>query len=397
MIWRDSGRGKGVGVEEKPDGLSTQIPERRSQPRYAVDDRATLLLLNHGLSVVAQIVELSLGGCRLRVPRELRLRELARVEVTFKVNGIAFRLSGLTRWSDGRQLVGIRFGEMTPRRRDELSELLGEIEAEVAAKAAQAEADSVAAEKLEAERLATRQSAAERDVAERGERDRLAAEKRVQIKQAQEKLGQETRTTETLTKERLAEAKRAELKEAQRNAIEQAAAARAGMSGRMFVPVELRRPAAPMISSPVAKVAVETPLEAENQGRGSTPVPGANSAQRERRTQARHSVDSQANIFLVDVASRSAGRIVDVSLGGCRIHTNERFPVGIYRRVEVEFVLDGLPFRLGGVTQSLHDRQTVGVRFIDLSERKREQLTMLVEEIDQMQEEKSTSGSGGEG
>jgi hypothetical protein len=392
LIWRDSGRGKGVGVEEKPDGLSTQIPDRRIQPRYAVDDRATLLLLNHGLSVVAQIVELSLGGCRLRVPRELRLRPLARVEVTFKVNGIAFRLSGLTRWSDGRQLVGIRFGEMTPRRRDELSELLGEIEAEVAAKAAQAEADSVAAENLEAERLATRQSAAERDAAERAERDRLDAEKRVQMKQAQEKLAQET-----LTKERLAEAKRAELKEAQRNAIEQAAAARAGRSGRMVVPVELRPPAAPLITSPVAKVAVETPLEAENQGRGSKPVPGANSAQRERRTQARHSVDSQANIFLVDVASRSAGRIVDVSLGGCRIHTNERFPVGIYRRVEVEFVLDGLPFRLGGVTQSLHDRQTVGIRFIDLSERKREQLTMLVEEIDQMQEEKSTSGSGGEG
>ena len=368
-----------MGVEEKPDGLSTHVAERRIQPRYAVDDRATLLLLNQGLSVVAQIVELSLGGCRLRVPREHRLRPLARVEVAFKVNGIAFRLSGLTQWSDGRQLVGIRFGEMTPRRRDELAELLGEIEAEVAAKAAQAEADGVAAEKLEAEQLFSRQSAAERDAAELGERDRLAAEKRVQTKLAQEKL---------------AEAKRAELKVAQRNAIEQAAEARARMSGRMIVPLELRRPAASMISSPVAKVAVETPVEAENQGRGSTPVPGANSASRERRTQARHSVDSQAHIFLVGVASRSAGRIIDVSIGGCRIHTNERFPVGIYRRVEVEFVLDGLPFRLGGVTQSLHDRQTVGIRFIDLSERKREQLTMLVEEIDQMQEEISTSGSG---
>ncbi len=106
-------------------------------------------------------------------------------------------------------------------------------------------------------------------------------------------------------------------------------------------------------------------------------------ARRDRREALRHPVDSTASIFLVDVGSRVHGRIVDVSLGGCRIRSEKRFPVGIYRRVEVEFTLDGLPFRLPGVVQSLHDPFTVGIRLLGLSERKREQLTALIEELEE--------------
>jgi hypothetical protein len=108
---------------------------------------------------------------------------------------------------------------------------------------------------------------------------------------------------------------------------------------------------------------------------------------RERRQQARHSVDTSATIYFIDVAARAKGRILDVSMGGCRIRTDERFPVGIYRRVETEFRIDGLPFRLGGVVQSLHDKFTVGIRFLNLSERKSEQLGQLMEEIDEMRQE----------
>jgi hypothetical protein len=96
-------------------------------------------------------------------------------------------------------------------------------------------------------------------------------------------------------------------------------------------------------------------------------------------------VDSEASVFLVDLRTRIKGRIVDVSLSGCRIRSQERFPVGIYRRVEVEFALDGLPFRLAGVVQSLHDRYTIGIRLLDLSERKRAQLVALMEELDAAQ------------
>jgi len=55
--------------------------------------------------------------------------------------------------------------------------------------------------------------------------------------------------------------------------------------------------------------------------------------------------------------------------------------VGVFRRVEVEFCVDGLPYRFPGVTQAIYDPRNVGIRFLDLSERKREQLNTLLDEI----------------
>ncbi len=110
-----------------------------------------------------------------------------------------------------------------------------------------------------------------------------------------------------------------------------------------------------------------------------TPKP----AKRERREQAREKVDTSAVIHLINIASRLPGRILDLSPGGCRIRTDERFPVGIYTRVETEFFIEGLPFRLGGVIQAIIDRHTVGIRFLDMSERKRQQVEQLIEEIRQ--------------
>ena len=105
--------------------------------------------------------------------------------------------------------------------------------------------------------------------------------------------------------------------------------------------------------------------------------------QSDRRSQPRYAVDAQASLFFIDVRARIAGRILDLSTSGCRIRSEGRFPVGIYRRVETEFKVDGLPFRLAGVVQSVHDKYTVGIRFLDVSPRKRDQLAQLTEEIQQ--------------
>jgi len=104
-------------------------------------------------------------------------------------------------------------------------------------------------------------------------------------------------------------------------------------------------------------------------------------SQTERRSHPRYPVDTRATVFFIDVRAKVQGRILDVSVGGCRIRTDGRFPVGIYRRVETEFKMEGLPFRLAGVVQALHDSFSVGIRFLDLSPRKRAQLAMLIEEI----------------
>jgi c-di-GMP-binding flagellar brake protein YcgR len=119
---------------------------------------------------------------------------------------------------------------------------------------------------------------------------------------------------------------------------------------------------------------------------------------RDRRTSKRLSVDTSAVIFLVKVGSKLEGQILDLSLGGCHIRTHERFPVGIYTRVETEFRLQGLPVRLGGVVQAIHDSHQVGIRFLDVSARKRDQLVELIEELgetrdDEGQEETSAGAS----
>jgi hypothetical protein len=109
----------------------------------------------------------------------------------------------------------------------------------------------------------------------------------------------------------------------------------------------------------------------------------ASSHRPDRRKHPRHKIDDTAVVHLIDIAAVVHGRIVDVSLGGCRIRTRRRFPAGAFRRVEIEFCVGGLPFRLGGVTQAIHDPFNVGIRFLDLSERKREQLVQLIEEIEE--------------
>jgi c-di-GMP-binding flagellar brake protein YcgR len=113
----------------------------------------------------------------------------------------------------------------------------------------------------------------------------------------------------------------------------------------------------------------------------------------ERRSNFRHAVDDSANIILIKIASRLAGRIIDLSLGGCRIRCHERFPVGIYTAVEAEFRVDGISFRLGGVVQAIHDRHTLGIRFLDMSTRKREHLEQLIKEIQESRAQKQTSDS----
>lgn len=107
----------------------------------------------------------------------------------------------------------------------------------------------------------------------------------------------------------------------------------------------------------------------------------ASGAGRERRLQPRESVDTSAIVFVVKSGSRLEGRILDLSRCGCGIRFDERHLRGIYTRVEVEFRLEGIPFRLGGVIQSVRDPWSVGIRFIGLSERKQAQVTDLMAEL----------------
>ena len=338
----------------------------RAVPRFGVDEDAQVLLVEYGTSLCCRIVDLSLGGCRIRTKERFTARAKARVEVSFKVRGLAFRFCGMTQWTDGRNLAGIRFVDVSARRRDDLAEAIGEIAEKAAAKEA--------AEKLAAEQEAAAPAANAPDAGKQNESQQQHSTVQAQVIEAQPLHDSRTlfalpwasggQRTPTAT-----------IKELSGPLGGSAAAERSEAE---------QRPAGALSGSPqlVAAQKPETPVASQ---------PPSKPNGRERRAQSREGVDTSAIIFLVNVASMLTGRILDLSLGGCRIRTDDRFPVGIYTRIEVEFCLDGLPFRLGGVIQGIHDRHTVGIRFLDISSRKREQIEQLMEEIREKKEPEAKS------
>jgi hypothetical protein len=112
-----------------------------------------------------------------------------------------------------------------------------------------------------------------------------------------------------------------------------------------------------------------------------SPVAAAERKQ-DRREHQRHTVDSHARILILSLHTKITGMVLDVSMSGCRIRAHDRIPVGIYRRVEVEFMLDGMPLLLPGVTQTLHDPYSVGIRFVEMTERKRGLLQAVIDELE---------------
>jgi len=302
-------------VEGTADRQPAYALERRAHPRHSLDEEATVLLLNHGSRVTCHLIDISLEGCRLRILSHFPAGIQIRVEITFHVNGVAFRLCGETQWTLDRHTVGVRFVDMPSRRIQDLAGVLCEMEFIQADRAATSASGETAAP---APMLATIQ-------------------KQIPIQKI------------VATKD---------------------------------LPAKPVAPSRPVAASPPPDLAVPA-----------LPRP-ASMVPRDRRTQTRLTVDTSAAILLINIGSVVHGRIKDLSLGGCRIHTDERFPVGIYTRVETEFRLAGEPFRLGGVIQALHDqaRRLVGIRFLDISDRKREQVKQLIQEIAALPITGETSG-----
>jgi hypothetical protein len=314
--------------------------EYGSPASYAVDTEASLVILNHFSVVRGRMSELGMGGCRLRADRPAALPRRAPVEVMFKINGTGFRLPGTIEWGAANPGAAVHFGALTPRNFEALRDALAELDPNSPA-ASHAPQTPQAPHMPPAPAVSQppRQSLDAAFVSLLGWWRRIADRRRNKSQKQESN------------------------------------------------PVKADQPVFPSGSTPVIPAPPACPPQAQATA-AAHPSPATG---RDRRAQSRHTVDTRASLFFIDVRAQITGRIVDLSIGGCRIRTDERFPVGIYRRVEAEFNLDGLPFRLGGVVQAVHDRRTVGIRFIDMSPRKREHLTELMEEIAEM---KKAAGEG---
>jgi hypothetical protein len=342
-------------AEERTACPAPRSAERRTHPRHEVDEGATLLLLSQGAHVPCRVTDLSLEGCRLRTETPFLAGIRIRVEVTFNIRGFAFRFNGVTQWTFGKQVVGVLFTGVPLRRRDELAEVLSEVEAEKSAKAGKTPAGQIAA-----------QAQADIPVPIQGKENQHPAPARLaQPGQPVVPVPQPVPGEFPISRPLAGPLPKLE------------PIAKPPLLPR-FEPIAQPQPLSKPQSLPAPRPVAQAPSVATTKPAGQ---PG-----RDRRAQSRQAVDTSAVIFLINIGSQVRGRIQDLSVGGCRIHTDERFPVGIYTRVETEFHLEGLPFRLGGVIQAIHDqgRQLVGIRFLDMSSRKREQVEQLIEEIEEI-------------
>ena len=165
------------------------------------------------------------------------------------MRGLVFRFTGVTQWTDGRKLVGVRFVDLTWRRKSELADALGEVQTEIAAKARERAAQEGAARKLADEIQPAVQ-----------QMDAAGLRKTDIHPQAQEP-------------------------------------APPGATQIHLVPKAAEQPGRD------AATAAESDPDAS---------PLAKPSRQERRAQSRHEVDTKAFIFLINIGCRVTGRIVDV-------------------------------------------------------------------------------------
>ncbi len=116
-------------VEEKAEVLPAVQEERRAFPRLAVEEAAGIVTLEQGVGFRCNVLDLSLSGCRLRTGLRFPGSAWDCVELSFKLRGVSLRFDGEIQWIDGQQKIGIRFVNLSDRRKAELAELLAEITA----------------------------------------------------------------------------------------------------------------------------------------------------------------------------------------------------------------------------------------------------------------------------
>ena len=102
----------------------------------------------------------------------------------------------------------------------------------------------------------------------------------------------------------------------------------------------------------------------------------------DRRAQQRFDTDGAASLLLSPERIMQC-RLTDLSLGGCRLRTVERFKAELGLQVQVAFRVNGLTFKFAGVTEWTNRWNLVGVRFIDVPRRSKADLADLIGELEE--------------
>ncbi len=159
-----------------------------------------------------------------------------------------------------------------------------------------------------------------------------------------------------------------------RSASEVVRAALAAQAESMIVSLEQDVP----VAAEPSTVVNEVQQKVSEVGVPSTRRPGPRDVHK---VQDLRAEESPAVLHLVTGDLQLGGHVLDLSLSGCIVRLNHPYAGNIMVRVEVDFQVRGLHFRLPGVTEAFHDKRTVEVRFLDVSTRKKEDLDQAIREM----------------
>lgn len=88
-----------------------------------------------------------------------------------------------------------------------------------------------------------------------------------------------------------------------------------------------------------------------------------------------------AEIHIYPERMRAVGSVANLSAQGCSIEADKKMPLLPHERVEVHLHLHGLTVQLAGIVRYMENNERVGIEFTDVSKRKAEQISQLMEEI----------------
>jgi len=291
--------------------------ERRISDRYPMGDARGTLIYS-GEKNTCNVIDISLDGCLIRTHERFPYGALAYVEVDLHIYGLILHIGGVTQWTHKEHLIGVRFIHPTMRAKNELAGLLTCL------------VDSDAVEEI-------KEAIAEANT------DRILSP----ILSAEHPVVKKPKL-ETKPSQKVAS-----------NPSEASTAEPAQQAPIPATPVPLT-----VQTVPIVKIA---PPESEPEYQPTEALG--------------ESDDWSADLHFLKDGSHLHGTVVDLGMDGCGFQMAYPYAGDYPCRIEVEFKMRGLPFRLGGVTEPSGEECVVGIHFLDLSPRSQQQLAQLLEEI----------------
>ena len=100
-----------------------------------------------------------------------------------------------------------------------------------------------------------------------------------------------------------------------------------------------------------------------------------------RRANRRRRCNGLAQLYLLPGGGKLVGSVIDLSLGGCCIKTQNKVDIQTGGRVEVHLRIKGNVVQLAGVLCNVRKGSLLGIQFSNVSQRKELQIRDLIAEL----------------